>query len=366
MANSTSIAILGSRGIPARYGGFETFAQELSERLVEHGMQVTVYCEAGDATNQPDVYNGVRLQYVPATKLGPLTTVIFDLRCLWRARKDHDVVYMLGYGTALFCFLPRLWGCQVWINMDGVEWARSKWNRLAKLWFVLMEAIAMWTPCRIIADAEAIRRHLEGRHWRMPSCSVVAYGAYVVSKEPDPSYLDEWGVAPGQYYLVVCRLEPENHIREIIQGFSAATTSRLLLVIGDHGAGTPYVTELLKVADERIKFPGTVYDTKKLQAVRWHCRAYFHGHSVGGTNPSLLEALGCGNLVIAHDNAFNREVAGPAARYFDSPKQIPAIIAEIDDLEPFGALKKIAMDRVSRHYSWEAISDQYLRLLRLG
>ncbi len=363
MPNRKRVAILGSRGIPARYGGFETFVEEISLRLVQQDVSVTVYCEADNASDQPEVYQGVYLKYVRAPRLGPLTTIIFDLNCLWHARKNYDVVYMLGYGASLFCFLPRLWGCEVWINMDGVEWARSKWNWLARLWFIVMEAAAMWTANTVVADAKAIRRHLEKRHWRMPECSVIAYGADVVSQEPDPAYLKEWGILPGQYYLVVCRLEPENHVREITQGFVASKSPHLLLILGDNETATPYVTELLQTRDERIKFAGTVYETNKLQALRWHCRAYFHGHSVGGTNPSLLEALGCGNLVIAHDNPFNHEVAESAALYFGSAEEIPSIVAEVDKLDSFENRRKMSIDRVSQQYSWAKVTDEYVSLL---
>lgn len=363
MPSKKSLAILGSRGIPAHYGGFETFAEEISLRLVQRDVDVTVYCEAGSADTQPRHYDGVRLEYVRALRLGPLTTIFFDLHCLWRARKGHDVVYMLGYGASIFCFLPRLWGGKVWINMDGVEWARSKWNWLAKFWFRIMEAAAMWTANRVIADAEAIRQHLESRHWRNPPCSVIAYGADVVAQSPDPSLLDEWGVSSGQYYLVVCRLEPENHLREIIEGFSASATTRQLLIIGDHEAHTPYIGDLLTTQDARVRFAGTVFESKKLQVLRWHCRAYFHGHSVGGTNPSLLEALGCGNLIIAHDNLFNHEVAGPAALYFGSPTDIPSIVATVDGLKSFENQRKKSIGRILERYTWEAVTDEYVGLL---
>src|SRR6266571_1127158 len=144
------ISILGTRGIPAQYGGFETFAEEIAVRLVKQGVDVTVFCEA-EKGEQSGEYQGVKLIYVSVPKLGSLTTILFDLICLWRARKEFDVVYMLGYGASPFCFIPRLWGRQVWINMDGVEWARSKWSWPARIWFKMMEAVAMRTPDRIIA-----------------------------------------------------------------------------------------------------------------------------------------------------------------------------------------------------------------------
>ena len=221
----------------------------------------------------------------------------------------------------------------------------------------------MWTTNRVIADAEAIRTHLQKRHWRMPRSSVIAYGATIVSHAPEESHLKDWDVLPQKYYLVVCRLEPENHVREIIDGFVASNSPHTLLIFGDQKTGTPYVNELLEIIDDRIKFAGTVFNREKLQSIRWHCRAYLHGHSVGGTNPSLLEALGCGNLVIAHDNPFNREVADTVALYFRSADEIPAIVADTDALESFEESRRISQQRVTQHYTWDKVIRQYATLL---
>src|ERR1700682_2446546 len=168
------LAILGARGIPARYGGFETFAEQLAVRLVERGHDVTVFCEAAGDVN--DEYRGVKLRHVPAHDLGPLSTMLYDAACLWHARSSFDVIYMLGYGSSPLCGLPRLWGRQVWVNMDGLEWARGKWGPIARWYLRWAEAIAMWTPDRIIADAAAIKANLQSRHRRLPPCDVIPYG----------------------------------------------------------------------------------------------------------------------------------------------------------------------------------------------
>lgn len=358
------LAILGTRGIPALYGGFETFAEELSVRLVQRGVEVTVYCEAGDG-ELAVMYRGVHLVHIPAPRLGPLTTIVFDLRCLWHARKMFAVVYMLGYGAGLFCFLPRLWGSTVWINMDGIEWARSKWGRLAKIWFKLMEAVAMWTPDRVIADAHGILRHLDSRHAHMPAASVIPYGAPVIDIVPDARLLEEWQLTPGQYYLVVCRLEPENSVREIIQGYLRSDSRLPLIVVGSLVPATAYVNNLLQVNDSRIHFIGPVYEKKKLLTLRFHALAYAHGHTVGGTNPSLLEALGCGSLIIARDNVFNREVAGPVAMYFNNEIDIPELIKTIEaySSDKISEIRMLAIQRVSKCYNWDIITDQYFILL---
>jgi glycosyltransferase involved in cell wall biosynthesis len=278
-----------------------------------------------------------------------------------------DVVYMLGYGSSIFCFIPRLWGSTVWINMDGVEWARSKWSTLAKLWFKLMEAAAMWTPDRIIADAEGILRHLKSRHHRLPAVSVIPYGAPVITVVPEARLLDEWCLSAGRYYLVVCRLEPENSVREIIKGFLQSASEYPLIIVGSIDRKTAYIKELLTLGEARVCFVGTVYDAEKLQALRYHALAYLHGHTVGGTNPSLLEALGCGNIVIAHNNVYNREVAGNSATYFYQENEVAECIEMIGLYLP-GLLQQIkarAQERVKNRYSWDAVIESYYATLLL-
>lgn len=359
----SKIAILGTRGIPARYGGFETFADEIAQRLVREGISVTVFCE-DTGGEQPKQYCGASLKYVPAPRLGPFTTIVYDLRCLWRARRGYDVVYMLGYGVSLFCFLPRLFGTRVWINMDGLEWARSKWSWTARVWLKTMEAMAMWTPNRIIADAEAIRTNLAMRYRHMPNASVIPYGAVIVDQPPSTHILEEWNLHPDSYYLLVCRLEPENHVLEILRGYAATGSSLPLIVVGDHRHQTPYVTQLLAVQDTRIHFVGSIYEQEKLRTLRFYCRAYFHGHCVGGTNPSLLEAMGCGNAVIAHDNPFNREVAGDAAHYFTSESDLSILVEQLEKNEADRtAMRYQARKIIANRYTWEMVTGDYLSLL---
>lgn len=361
------LAILGSRGIPARYGGFETFAQELAVRLSDAGVNVTVFCE-GSRDSTETWGNSIELRHVYTPRLGPATTVLYDLRCLWSARREFDVVYMLGYGAAIFCFIPRLWRRQVWINMDGVEWSRSKWSYFARLWLKAMEAAAMFTAKRLIADAEAIRTHLERRHKSMPDCSVIAYGAPIVETSASQSSLQQFALRVGKYYLVVCRIEPENHVLEILEGFVQSRSDCCLAIVGDTSAVSRYVARIrgcLPAKDPRVRFLGPVYDQVALRSLRLGCFAYIHGHSVGGTNPSLLEALGCGNRVIAHDNDFNREVAGSHARYFHCQEDLKRQIdeADVESIEQRHRLASAGRERIRSSYSWHRIIRQYQELL---
>jgi glycosyltransferase involved in cell wall biosynthesis len=356
------IAILGTRGIPSRYGGFETFAEQLAIRLVERGHEVTVFCEAGMDTHCE--YRGVRLRHIRRKNVGPLSTVLFDGACLWKARSSFDVVYMLGYGASGLCWLPRLWSSQVWINMDGLEWARKKWGPIARLYFRIAEAIALLTPSRIIADAAEIKKVLRSRHNWMPPCDVIPYGCEIV-ETASRDELNSYGLLPDSYYLVVCRFEPENHVKEIIEGFSKSNTRARLVLVGDSRRDT-YGRSLTAYKDDRVEFLGPVYDLPRIQALRYFCKAYLHGHSVGGTNPSLLEAMGCGNLILAHDNPFNREVLGNSAIFFSTPAQVGAAIDSVDSKTvDLSNLKTSVVQRARQFYGWEQITDHYCDLLAL-
>lgn len=360
------IAILGTRGIPAAYGGFETFAEQLSVRLVQKGFRVTVYAEA-DGDCPPDtLYNGVHVRYRRLPKWGSASVIAYDCACLWDARHKYDVVYMLGYGAAWACWLPRIWGTPVWINVDGLEWVRSKWSLLARVYLRIMEACAPRTATRIIADAEAIAHRFRQKYPRGADCTTIAYGADVVDPATaSVSLLREWGLESGRYSLVVARPEPENHVLEIVQGYPQRDVGWPLVIVGDVTGSTPYQAKLLGVRGDQIKFIGAVYDAHKLAALRAHAALYLHGHSVGGTNPSLIEAMACGNLIIAHDNPFNREVAQDGALYFRTSDDLPVLIRSVfhsadDDLQ----IRRFkVVERVRSNYSWERIVDQYIRLI---
>jgi glycosyltransferase involved in cell wall biosynthesis len=358
------LAILGTRGIPARYGGFETFAQELSIRLVAKGVDVTVYCPAS-STKPDEEYRGVRLKYVKLPRLGPFDQMFWDAECFCHSAGHFDVVYMLGMGGAFAAWVPRMWGSRVWINTDGVEWRRTKWNLIQRSYVMLVEALSVLFSSRVIADSRAIEDYLHQRYRGVARVSTISYGAYPVRERPDSSTLRELELVPSEYYAVVCRLEPENNVLEIIEGFEASTSRLPLVIVGDVSRQNSYVRQLLQHETDRVRFVGTIYDHARLVALRYHSRAYFHGHSVGGTNPSLLEAMACSNLVIAHDNPFNREVLSDAGLYFRSPQDLGSVIASIERAEiDESTLKRKAFERIICHYRWETIAEAYLQLLK--
>lgn len=353
------LAILGSRGIPAEFGGFETFAEQLAVRLVERGWEVTVFCEPSQSYREPE-YKGVRLEYVYTPEITGLRSIWFDLAGVARTLRGCDAVYMLGYHAAFAFWLPRLAGTNFWVNMDGLEWRRSKWSPNAQRYLKTMEALAARFAPHIVADAQGIENYL---HRAYPhthgKTRVIEYGAYPVTTPPDTAPLAEYGLQAGEYYLVVCRLEPENHVREIVEGFVASRSGRRLVVVGDQTTGTPYVVSLLEHAGDAVRFVGTIYDQGRLTALRWHCRAYLHGHSVGGTNPSLLESMACGNYVIAHDNPFNREVTAGLCAYFRDAGSLAPLIERLDSEGVPEGVGAALLERVRSHYNWERIADVY-------
>lgn len=361
------VAILGTKGIPANYGGFETFAEQLSTRLVARGHEVTVYAEGTGAPAEDGCYQGVRIRYKRRPRWGAASTLAFDVACLWDARRGYDLVYMLGYGAAWACWLPRLFASPVWINVDGLEWARSKWGAGARVYLRCMEWTSSWVATRVIADAQAIADRFRKTYPSGAPCSFIAYGADEVRvAETDSSILSAWALQPQRYFLVVARPEPENHVLEIIQGYLKHGGDWPLVVVGNVSGANTYQRQLLKMASHKVVFIGGIYDADQLKSLRVHAACYLHGHSVGGTNPSLLEALACGNWVIAHDNPFNREVARDAADYFRSPEELAQYLdqrvnhAAAEQQQRSGRARRI----VAEHYTWNHIVDAYEMLMR--
>tara|TARA_R110002072_G_scaffold125244_6_gene260960 strand:+ start:27674 stop:28825 length:1152 start_codon:yes stop_codon:yes gene_type:complete len=358
-----SLAILGARGIPARYGGFETFVEELGTRLVARGHDVTVFCEFQPGP-RPTTFKGVKLEYVKAWAPGPARTIQYDLSSLWQARR-FEVVYMLGYGASFGLPIPRLFGAEVWMNMDGLEWRRSKWGRAAKWWLKFMEGVACKTTSRLIFDNKALADEVRGRRLTTVPYEVIEYGAPLVREPLDPAPLEAFGLKPDGYHIVVARCEPENHLVEIARAGARREGGLPLVIVSNTDADTPYAKIVRGAAGERVQNLGPIYDPSILQPLRQHALSYVHGHSVGGTNPSLIEALGCGNLVIAHDNVFNREVLGWEGRFFSTEGDLAQRLDEVESMDPAKRheIRKALWDRAASWYSWERITDAYAVLL---
>lgn len=309
--------ILGTRGIPAGHGGFETFAAHLAPYLVERGWTVVVYCQSAAGAQKPairtDVWNGIYRVHVPTRTDGALGTMEFDLRSTLHAMRRPGLDLVLGYNTAVFALLQKARRRTVLMNMDGIEWQRNKWSRPAKAWFWLNERIGYTAADVMIADHPEIARHLN-RFGARP-CAVIPYGAEEIV-DAGAAPLARFGLEPDGYFVSIARIEPENSILELVAGFSRQVRGRRLVVLGSLDPRNAYHRRLLEAAGPEVLFPGAIYDRETLRALRFHCRTYVHGHTVGGTNPSLVEAMGAGNAILAHDNRFNRWTAGDDHLFF--------------------------------------------------
>lgn len=359
------LLILGTRGVPARHGGFETFAEELSTYLVKKGWRVTVYCqeEWGRTVPYETFWGGVRRVHIPVKQKGALGTIIFDLKAALHARKQPAMALTLGYNTAIFNMWQRLSGQTNLFNMDGIEYARAKWSPLAKLWLMINERIACKSGSHLIADHPLIKKHL-GQRTTEKAITMIPYGAERI-EQASTAPLAEFGLAPGKYSTVIARPEPENSLLEIVQGFSQQARSHTLVVLGHFVDENPYHQQVLAAASNEVKFVGAIYDKSILRSLRYHCYLYVHGHQVGGTNPSLVEALGSGNAILAHDNGFNRWVTGPDSAVFfkDSASCAAQFSALLDQPDLALRMKKAARLRHAEQFTWEQVLSEYEQLL---
>ena len=357
------LRILGTRGIPAGHGGFETFAEKLSLHLAGRDWKVTVYCQAeGEGAIYEDQWNKIRRVHIPVRQQGALGTIVFDFKAVLHARREPGVALTLGYNTALFTLLLRLRGIRNLINMDGIEWKREKWRWYERAWLYLNERIGSRLAHTMIADHPLIRSHLS-RHSSLSRIEMIPYGADVISSA-STECLERYGVEPGNYALIIARPEPENSILEMVQAFSSLQTEKQLVVLGEYdGQSNRYHQQVMKDASSNVLFPGAIYNQDDVAALRYHAWIYMHGHRVGGTNPSLVEALGAGCAVLAHDNGFNRWVAEDAAQYFSD---VSSCIDGLKMLEESALLEKqrrFARERHGRQFTWSSVLESYQHLL---
>lgn len=358
-----SICILGVRGVPAAHGGFETFAEQLSLYLVDRGWRVTVYCqEEGVGSPLIDTWCGVRRVRIPVKQPGSAGSVLFDWKATRDAAKAGDLCLTLGYNTAIFCALLRWSGVPNVINMDGIEWRREKWGLLTKAWLWLNERAGARLGNHLIADHPEIALHLQ-RITTTSKMTMIPYGADDLMEQPDAP-VRAFGLEPGRYLTVIARPEPENSLLEVVTGFSMQPRGIKLAVLGTYIEDNPYHHAVRRAASAEVVFLGSIYDKQKLRALRWHSLAYVHGHRVGGTNPSLVEALGAGNAVIAHDNRFNQWVAAGAARYFSDAASFSDTLAVLLDApQTLDELRTHARRRFEERFRWGDVLAAYEQLL---
>ena len=361
------VLILGTRGIPGNHGGFETFAERLSLYLVEQGWDVTVYCQE-DYSNgkkiQRQKWQGINLIHIPCKNNGALWSILFDFKSTLHALNESGVVLVFGYNTAIFSAFYRLKQRVTLTNMDGMEWWREKWNGIQKSWLFLNERCGVFFSDCIIADHPRIADYYVDGGVKREKIATIPYGTEAVMK-PDEQLLQPYNLARESYALVIARPEPENSILEIVAAFSRQKRGYKLVVLGRYSPEEiSYHEKVLAAASDEVEFVGGIYDKNVVDALRYYARIYVHGHTVGGTNPSLVEALAAGTPVLAQNNHFNSWVAGEGSAYFSDEEECAReFVRLLDNSEALTAMRKASFDRYREKFADNQDLKAYENLL---
>jgi len=353
------IAILGTRGIPNHYGGFEQCAEYLALGLVKKGHEVIVYNSHNHPYQQAE-WNNVKIIHIqdPEYKIGTVGQFIYDFLCIKDVKtRNCDIILQLGYSSSSVSgwLLPK--NTVVTTNMDGLEWKRSKYSKSVRKFLLYAEKLGVKYSDHLISDSIGIQEYLKDKYNH--ESTYIPYGANLFAN-PNPAVLKDYGLSEYHYDLLIARLEPENSIEIILDGVVKAATARPFLVVGNHK--TKYGEYLKKKYEDSasIKFLGGIYDIDKLNNVRFYSNLYFHGHTVGGTNPSLLEAMASGSLISANNNPFNRHILGNEALYFNTPEEVTTHLLSINKLDAdYMEFVKKNNQKIKDVYSWDGIVNAY-------
>jgi glycosyltransferase involved in cell wall biosynthesis len=358
------IAIIGTRGYPYVYSGYETFIAELAPRLVERGHTVTVYCHRELYESCPILVNGVYLKYIPSINSKILSqftnSFLSTLDVCWR---NYDLIFYVNSANGPFGIITRLFKKRTVINVDGLEWLRPKWKGFGAKYFYIASMLATKLFDVVVTDSERMAE-IYKTEFKAKSV-VITYGANL-SGSTQPVLIQKYGLVPEEYYLIVGRLVPDNNASLIVQEFLQSETQKKLVVVGDVPYKDRYAESIKRIGNPRIIFTGYVKDADLLSELYANAYAYIHGHGYGGTNPTLLMALASGCCILALDNVFNREVldGDDYGLYFNKdPQNLSRLIDFIDHhtaaLEVYRAKSR---DRITENYTWEKITEQYENL----
>jgi len=358
------IAILGTRGIPANYGGFETFAEECAARLAARGHKVTVYGRSHHVPRHLRSHRGAALVVLPTIPSKYTDTLVHTfLSILHALPRRFDVILLCNGANSVFAWIPRLAGTRVVLNVDGIERLRRKWNWLGRSWYRLSELFSTWFPDEIVTDARCIERYYLERHGARSQ--YIPYGTIAERPEGD-AQLHRLGVRPGDYFLYVSRLEPENNAHLVVRAFMQVASQKRLLIVGDAPYSGDYISELKRTRDPRVLFPGAIYGDGYRQLMA-HAFCYIHATEVGGSHPALIEAMGQGSLVVANSTPENEEVLADCGIFYarNDIGALRARLQEVDDHpELYTGLGRKARARAISEYSWESVVDKYEQLFQ--
>ncbi len=351
------IALVGTRGVPARYGGFETCVEEVGARLADRGHEVTVYCRPVPLEPRPSTYRGMHLVHLSSLHHRTLETLSHTaLSVAHLMARPPDAAVVFNAANAPFLPVLRARGIPVATHVDGLEWRRAKWGGTGRRYYRLVEQLAVRWSDALVADAQGISDYYR-QEFEAPT-RLIAYGAPIIT-ERRPEAVRALGLEPRRYHLVVARFEPENHVHLMVEGYVASGARHPLVVVGSAPYADEYTARVRALADDRVRFLGGVWDPGLLDQLYASSLTYLHGHSVGGTNPSLLRAIGAGAAVGAYDVVFNREVLGDAGEYVTTAAQVARVV-EGAEADPHGAAMRgvRALDR-AKAYDWDDVADRY-------
>ena len=360
------IALIGSRGIPANYGGFETFVDELSKRLVnDFNHEIVVVCdkEQKDVNNGQEELNGVKLIYSKYSK--SKNAILYYYDSIKLALHHSDIIYSCGPAGALFGYLIYRQDKILITNPDGLNYKRAKWNKFIQKAFKYFDYFASRNSDLVLCDSYGIEKYIKDEY-SPKATEVIEYGAYPnkfigVSNPKVEDVLNKYNLIAHKYHLVVSRLEPENHLEMIIEGYKKSSREYPLIIIGNKNR---YYKKLKKISNMSVLFLGGVYNSDELSIIRANALNYIHGHSVGGTNPSLLEAMASKNITICHDNSFNREVAKDGL-FFKNSDELDTILSKIEHTpRRYDNQIDELYKRIVIHYNWGSIAKRYDKLFK--
>lgn len=360
VAQQLRIALVGTRGVPATYGGFETAVEEVGQRLAGRGHDVTVYCR-GHGRQSPQSHLGMRLVHLPALPRKSLETLshtaLSTAHLVMQAPPDVAVVF--NAANSPFLPLLRQRGVPVATHMDGLEWMRAKWRGVGRRYYRLAEGLGVRWSDALIADSQGIADYY--RREFNADTDLISYGAPIL-RDVGSDLLGQFGVRPGEFHVAVARHEPENNIHLIIQGALRSAAELPLLVVGSAPYAAAYARRVRELAGDsgRVRLIGSVWDQSALNQLYAHAVTYVHGHSVGGTNPSLLRAMGAGTAVLAYDVVFNRGVLGASGQYFTDEDGLARLLSASESQVADRRRRAAALQRrAAQHYCWDCVTDKY-------
>ena len=366
MDKKLKIAIIGSRGYPYVYSGYETLVKEISERLASKGHNVRVYCHSSLFKETPRFVNGIELIYTPSVNskvFSQLFNSFFSF--IHVCFSKIDVVLVVNSANGPFGLLTKIFNKKTCINVDGLEWLRPKWKGLGSLYFKWASKMATLFYDQIINDSDEMRKFYLNLFKR--DSKVIAYGANI-RKSESPDLINRWNIKQREYYLVVGRLIPDNNADLIINGFIKSSSKKKLVIVGDISYKDSYASNLKNIKDERLVFTGYVKNQNILAELYHNCYVYIHGHEFGGTNPTMIKAMAYGCAILALDTVFNQEMLQKDKFGFFFRKELFSITDMIDYCEKenilIDKLRKESVNGITQKYNWDFVTNQYLEVFK--